>query len=122
MISKLVRKYLEKSPETLKARMKQPHKVIRITRTRPEDRVAYYIPTMEAPAPHLIPYDESPTEEDPTGTVNNVFLFSRIGGQIKGNNIHVCNWSANRHLAQCSSIFFSIPMIMVITTSLQKPS
>ena len=60
----------------VKGSMKRPHKVTISTRTRPEDRMKYVIPTIEDPAPHLIPDEESPTEEDPMVTVNDVFVSS----------------------------------------------
>ena len=75
MKSKLVRKYLEKSPETEKLRMKRPRKGIRSSRAIPEDRVTYDITTIEDPDPHLIPNGEAPTEEEPARTVNHVFCF-----------------------------------------------
>ena len=60
----------------VKGSMKRPHKVTISTRTRPEDRMKYVIPTIEDPAPRLIPDEESPTEEDPMVTVNDVFVSS----------------------------------------------
>ena len=55
MKSKLVRKYLEKSPATAKGNMKRPCKGIISMRERPEYRVKYAIPTKVNQLQHLIP-------------------------------------------------------------------
>ena len=78
MKSKLVRKYLEKSPATAKLRMKPPHKGIRSTREISEDRVIYAIPTKANSSPKLIINDEFPTKEDPAIKVNNFFVLAQL--------------------------------------------
>ena len=55
MKSKLVRKYLEKSPATAKGNMKRPCKGIISMRERPDYRVKYAIPTKVNQLQHLIP-------------------------------------------------------------------
>ena len=63
--SKLLRTYLAKNQASEKGREKRLRKGIRSTRAIPEDRVTYAVPTIEYMAPHLIPDDESLTNENP---------------------------------------------------------
>ena len=91
--SKLVRKYLEKSPATAKGIMKCPRKGIISTRVIPENMVTYSILTIEDPAlnlilieypaPHLIPDEEVPTVEETAGTFNNVSCFAALADKEK---------------------------------------
>ena len=100
--------------------MNLPRERIISTRTRPEDRVTYSIPTIEDPVLHLIIYDKVPIEEEPSGTVNHVF-FPHWWRRKRDHNIWM---QPERYQPSFSmaTIIFPLPIIIVLTTYLQNPS
>ena len=76
--------------------------------------VTCYIPIIEDMAPHLIIDDESPTDEEPEVTVNNVFVFPHWRTKKKE---HYTLMQMERY--QLYRSIFSLPVIMMLTIYLK---
>jgi hypothetical protein len=89
MKSKLVQKYLAKSPATSKGRMKRSHTGIRSTRPHGIVMVTYHIPVKANQHPDVEQQltaveDANIISQDPADTMNKIFCFAALADKQKG--------------------------------------
>ena len=109
MKSKLVQKYLAKSPVASKGRMNQPRIGTRSTRPRDRDMITYHIRTKANPQPYVEPEDTVPEDfnlipEDSADVVNIIFCFAAFAYKQTG-TIHRCHKSTASNIVRRSPTF-----------------
>ena len=110
MKSKLVPKYLAKSPAMSKGRMKRPCTGIRSTRSKDIDMVIYHILTKANPNPSVEPQQmiaegANVIHQYISDTVNNIFCFVALAEKSKVDTIHRCNGSPASDIVGWATIF-----------------